>query len=43
MGGRTAHAAHLVHDDVVSALGELPGCFASSEPAADYMNRCRWE
>ena len=33
--GSSAHAAHLVHDDVVPALGELPGGLAAGEPAAD--------
>ena len=32
---RAADAAHLVHDDVVAALGELPGGFAAGESAAD--------
>jgi hypothetical protein len=32
-----------VHDDVVPALGELPGSLAPGEPAADDVNRCRWE
>ena len=35
---RAAHAAHLVDDDVVAALGELPRGFAAGEPAADDVN-----
>ena len=30
-----AHGPHLVHDDVVPALGELPGGLAAGEAAAD--------
>ena len=33
-----AHAAHLVDDDVVPTLGELPGGLAPGEPAADDVN-----
>jgi hypothetical protein len=40
---RTANAAHLVDDDVMSSLGELPGRFAPGKPAAHDVNRCGWE
>jgi hypothetical protein len=35
---RAAHAAHLVDDNVVSTLGELPRRFATGESAADDVN-----
>jgi hypothetical protein len=31
-----------VHDDVVTALGELPGGLAAREAAADDVNRWAW-
>ena len=38
MRGGAAGGAHFIHHDRMPALGELPGGFASGEPAADHLH-----